>query len=75
MDQLAGAAKTGGMRGGREYLGDVSPSPVPDVARLLRAFGVHAVVLAGAAVLIGWPALAMCLAPTGFGLLFAPSRG
>lgn len=62
------------MRSGREYLGDVSPSPVPDVTRLLRVLGAHAFALAGLASFIGWIALAMCLALAGFGLVLAPRR-
>ncbi|WP_461152602.1 hypothetical protein [Saccharopolyspora tripterygii] len=62
------------MTSGREYLGEVRPSPVPDVTRVLRVLGLHALAFAGVAALIGWSALAICLALAGFALVLAPSR-
>lgn len=62
------------MPSGREYLGDVRPSPVPDVTRLRRVIGLHALAFAGVAALIGWSALATFLALAGFALVLAPIR-
>ncbi|MFI5592089.1 hypothetical protein ACIA5G_44070 [Amycolatopsis sp. NPDC051758] len=49
-------------------------SEATDLTRLLRLFGVRALVLAAVTALVGFTTVAMALALAGFGLLFAPVR-
>jgi hypothetical protein len=46
-----------------------------DLVRLMRHFGVRALVLAGIAAVAGFTTVALALAVAGFTLVYAPVRG